>query len=142
MIDSNKINYRDEAPSAELFTEFRADCGWGHIQPAQAERALSNSLIILSVYDGDKLIGFGRVVGDGALNYYIQDLIVDADYRNQNIGSTLMELLLERITANKLLGNCTVGLMAAQGKHPFYEKFGFIYRPNDTFGPGMILDIE
>lgn len=31
-----------------------------------------------------------------------------------------------------------VNLMAAKGKEPFYKKFGFIERPNDKHGAGMI----
>jgi hypothetical protein len=31
-----------------------------------------------------------------------------------------------------------VGLFAAKGKEPFYERFGFIGRPNETLGKGMI----
>lgn len=30
-----------------------------------------------------------------------------------------------------------VCLMAAKGKEEFYKKFGFIDRPNETFGCGM-----
>ena len=30
-------------------------------------------------------------------------------------------------------------LGASKGKESFYEKFGFISRPNEDLGPGMIL---
>jgi hypothetical protein len=33
--------------------------------------------------------------------------------------------------------NSYVGLLAAKGLGNFYNKFGFIERPNDFFGPGM-----
>ena len=36
----------------------------------------------------------------------------------------------------------TVGLLAAKGKEGFYAKHGFIVRPNETFGPGMITYIK
>ncbi|WP_253287331.1 hypothetical protein [Clostridium bornimense] len=36
----------------------------------------------------------------------------------------------------------TIGLMAAKGKEEFYKKFGFIERPNDHQGPGMIQIIS
>jgi hypothetical protein len=32
-----------------------------------------------------------------------------------------------------------VVLVAAKGKEEFYEKFGFINRPNDIYGAGMTL---
>lgn len=31
-----------------------------------------------------------------------------------------------------------MSIMAAKDKDAFYEKLGFISRPNDIFGPGMI----
>lgn len=31
-----------------------------------------------------------------------------------------------------------MSIMAAKDKDAFYEKLGFIGRPNDIFGPGMI----
>ena len=30
-------------------------------------------------------------------------------------------------------------LGASKGKEGFYEKFGFVSRPNDDLGPGMVL---
>ncbi|NLU42142.1 MAG: hypothetical protein GXX08_08050 [Firmicutes bacterium] len=30
------------------------------------------------------------------------------------------------------------GLFAALGRHPFYERFGFVARPTDELGPGMV----
>lgn len=32
-----------------------------------------------------------------------------------------------------------ISIVAAKGKDKFYEKFGFVTRPNETFGPGMHL---
>lgn len=80
-------------PSPDTFIQFRAACGWGRINEIQAELALSNSLYFVSAFHDDKIVGFGRVVGDGALNYYIQDLIIKADYHNQSIGSIIMKML-------------------------------------------------
>jgi len=39
--------------------------------------------------------------------------------------------------------NCTpdvlVGLMAAKGVFPFYQKYGFISLPDDKHSPGMFI---
>ena len=35
--------------------------------------------------------------------------------------------------------NAVVGLMAATGKEPFYEKYGFTRRPTNTLGAGMTI---
>ena len=36
---------------------------------------------IITVYDDDKPIGMGRIVGDGAVIRYIQDLIIIPEYQ-------------------------------------------------------------
>ena len=35
--------------------------------------------------------------------------------------------------------NTIIGLMAAYGKEPFYEKYGFTRRPTERFGAGMTM---
>ena len=40
------------------------------------EAAYLNSALILAAYDGDKLVGIIRVVGDGHSIIFIQDIIV------------------------------------------------------------------
>jgi hypothetical protein len=35
--------------------------------------------------------------------------------------------------------NSVIGLMSAKGKEKFYEKFGFINRPNENLGSGMTI---
>jgi hypothetical protein len=35
--------------------------------------------------------------------------------------------------------NTVIGLMAAKGKEPFYERYGFTVRPNDKLGSGMTM---
>ena len=44
---------------------------------------------------------------------------------------------MEYIKQNYVKGTM-IGLMVAKGKEDFYKKFGFIDRPNDVYGPGML----
>ena len=91
----------------------------------------------MCAFEGEQLAGFGRVVGDGHLYFYIQDLIVAPTYRGRGVGKQIMERLIEEIK-NRATSGAMIGLMSAHGKEAFYEKFGFIVRPNDVFGAGMI----
>ena len=63
--------------------------GWIKLTKAQAQEALNNSVKVFTVFDDDKPIGMGRVVGDKAVISYIQDLIVIARtsgyYREVNL---------------------------------------------------------
>ena len=53
-------------------------------------RALDASLYTLGAFDGGRLVGFVRCVGDGTFVVLVQDLIVDPSYWRQGIGGTLL----------------------------------------------------
>jgi ribosomal protein S18 acetylase RimI-like enzyme len=79
-----------------------------------------------------------RVIGDGGLAFYIQDVVVLPEYQQQGIGTLLMDKVMEYIRAHAQ-HNSVIGLMAAVGKEAFYEKYGFTIRPNTKLGAGMTL---
>ena len=134
------ITYTKLPPSAAIFAQFREKCGWGTVGDELAKIAILNSLVFITAYKGDKLVGFGRVIDDGALNYYIQDLIVEENIRGLGIGRVIMKELLAEITERARDG-ATIGLMAAVGKEAFYKQLGFVSRPNTQSGAGMTLVI-
>lgn len=71
--------------------------GWTNYtnQPQMLEQALSHSLVIYLVFDGDAVVGLIRLVGDGFSSVFVQDLIVLPSYQRQGIGSALMKEALE-----------------------------------------------
>jgi GNAT superfamily N-acetyltransferase len=138
--DSTTVEYLFSCPSVEDFIGMRANCGWGQISHDQATAALGNSLFVVCAMADYKTIGFGRIIGDGALNFYIQDVIVEKDWRKIGIGAKILELLLSKLKQSNP-ATYTVGLMSAEGKEPFYEKFGFQRRPSRSFGAGMTMDV-
>ena len=79
---------------------------------------------------------WGRIVGDGAMYFYLQDVVVAPHCQGQGIGELVMkelEIYLAR-TASK---GATIGLLSAKGKENFYRRFGYLTRPNDSLGNGM-----
>lgn len=100
------------------------------------EKSLEKTVYGVSVYDDDNIIGSGRIVGDGGLCYYIQDIMVLKTYQKKGIGSEIVKLLMDYLEENAPY-NSYVGLMAAKGLEGFYSRYGFISRPNEYFGPGM-----
>lgn len=131
----------DKPPNTQLFIDLREKCGWGLISNDLAERAISNSLLWTSAHHDDKTIGFVRLIGDGALNFYIQDLIVARPHRGLGIGRSLMEHLLS-LCCEVVPKDATIGLMSVAGKENFYEAFGFQSRPFGRFGAGMTLSCK
>lgn len=90
----------------------------------------------MSVRRSDELLGFGRVVGDGVLYFYVQDVIVVRGARGKGVGRLIMGRLMVRLREIAPAG-ATIGLMSAAGKEGFYERFGFVTRPSDAHGAGM-----
>jgi len=135
-----KLDIRNEAPPISEYIEFREKCGWGSLPHDTAQKTLEAGIVGVTAFDGKKVADFGRVVGDNAIYFYIQDLIVDEPYRGQGLGVEIMKQLISQIRDIASPGAC-IGLMSAKDSDEFYKQFGFIARPNDKFGAGMILEI-
>ena len=83
-------------------------------------RLLANTPVCLCVWDGARLIGFGRAVTDDVFRAVIEDVVVDEAYRGQSIGGEMVRRLLERLDhVEEIVLNCQDDLI------PFYEKLGF-----------------
>lgn len=137
------INYKEDCKDVDTYLFLRKCVGWIELDRSQAQTALNNSLKIVTVFDDKRPIGMGRVVGDGSVISYIQDLIVVPEYQKMHIGSHIIEKLKEfvyDITAQDT--NMMLCLMCAKGREAFYKKHGFIARPTDSLGPGMIQYIK
>lgn len=133
-VDNYVIKF--ESPSIEAFSLLRSKIGWGEIDVNLVQTSLKNSLFHVTIYDKSQLIGMGRVVGDGAMYFYIQDVIVEPNYQQMGIGSVVMNHIESYLAVSAKKGS-TIGLLAAKGKEAFYAKYGYIKRPNDSLGNGM-----
>lgn len=125
-----------EAPTAAEFCLLRSLVGWGQADIDVAQSSLDNSLFHVVVRDGAKLLGMARVVGDGFMYFYVQDVIVDPACQKLGIGDVLMQEIESYLSATAAKG-ATIGLLAAKGKEPFYSRFGYLTRPSDSLGNGM-----
>ena len=136
VVNPDKYSITLESPSIEEFLNLRNKIGWGELDFNLAKTSLNNSLFHVIVRDKSQIIGMGRVVGDGSMYFYIQDVIVDPSYQKSGVGSALMEKIENYllVAANK---GSTIGLLAAKGKEAFYTRYGYILRPNKSLGNGM-----
>lgn len=101
--------------------------------------ALENDLFSIIIFDGNLPVGMGRVIGDGGIYFYIQDIIVHPEYQKSGIGKLIMERI-EAFLSKSAPKNAFIGLMAAEGVKEFYHKFGYKERPEN--GPGMFKRIS
>ena len=85
-----------------------------------AREMLRHTDVALCAWDGDQLVGFGRVLTDYVYRATIWDVIVDKSYQKQGIGTDIVQRILNhpRLKKVELFWLCT--------RRPgFYEKLGF-----------------
>jgi len=131
----NTLQFKETLPSTNDYWDLFNTTGWNveyNFTITDLEKAIKNSWYSLSVFNSEKLIGFGRVIADGVYHALIVDLIVHPDYQGKGIGSMLLERLVKKCEDNKIRD---VQLFAATDKYEFYEKHNFEKRP--TNAPGM-----
>lgn len=124
----------------EEYLELRKKVQWKTLSRHQAELALKNCLFhVKAVDEQGNVLGMGRVVGDGAVISYIQDLVVVPEAQGSGLGSRIIERLIQYVESIREPGTTMMlCLMCAKGREPFYEKHHFVARPTDALGPGMI----
>ena len=137
-----RIVYREKLPAAAAYLQLFETTGWNQAYRADEDElyaAISTSWYVLSAYDNDDLVGFGRIISDGVLYALICDLIVKPSYQGQGIGSTLLNKLIARCRMQQIR---VIWLFAAKGKRSFYQNFGFVERPADAPGMQILLTAD
>lgn len=134
------IKFKENVKDVSEFNYLYDAVGWGHYEENISKKSLDNTMYSISVYDDEKIVGYGRLIGDGICFIYIHDIMVIPDYQNKKIGRQIMNKLLEKIYEIKKENiNVRVYLGASCGKEGFYRKFGFIKREEANLGCGIIL---
>jgi GNAT superfamily N-acetyltransferase len=128
----------EKIPSSADYNHLRESVGWGIYEVESIQRYLSNSNYCICAELDGACIGMARIVGDGGLVFYIQDVIVLPEYQHQGIGTRMLHAIMDYIRAHAV-HNTIIGLMAARGKESFYQRFGFTARPDSRLGAGMTL---
>ncbi|MDO5558436.1 MAG: GNAT family N-acetyltransferase [Oscillospiraceae bacterium] len=134
------VRYVEKAASAEEFNALTMSVGWGTRDLLIIEKALKNTIYAVSVYDDEKIIGFGRLIGDAAIFLYIQDIMVVPEYQGRRIGTQIMNYLIKKVNELKKFNpEIRTYCGASAGKELFYRKFGFQIREEAGLGAGMVL---
>ncbi len=127
---------QEGVPTAQEYVDLRRAVGFRPVDIETCGRGLRSNLFGVVVRRGDEIAGMGRIVGDGAVYLYIQDIIVRPEFQGLGLGRGIMDRVMEYVMQH-IHENPFVGLMAAVGAEEFYERYGFSRRPDDA--PGMCL---
>lgn len=131
------VTFRSGPPEPAAYHALFETTGWNEeygASPEELDQANRASWLVVSAWEDDDLVGFGRVVSDGVLHAMVYDLIVRPDRQGTGIGSRLLDRL---VRSCRSAGIRDVQLFCAKGKRGFYERRGFLVRSEDA--PGMQL---
>ena len=104
----------------DTYLWLREAVGFKKLTRTQAVKALKNSLYVVAAYADDRIVGMGRIVGDGAVICYIQDLMIHPDYQKAGVGSKIIENLIAFVESIREDDTeMMLDLMCAKGEKPF-----------------------
>ncbi|MFN3596274.1 MAG: GNAT family N-acetyltransferase [Rubricoccaceae bacterium] len=87
--------------------------------PEQLQKAFEQSPLVLSLWDGERLMGLARVLTDGVQVSYLCDLAVEPDVQGSGAGKRLIDEVLRRCRGTELV------LRDSSLSTGFYRRLGF-----------------
>ncbi|MGH2575307.1 MAG: GNAT family N-acetyltransferase [Ignavibacteria bacterium] len=119
MVITYKANYKIEPHLlAELFKNS------GIRRPLEdlnrIKKMIDNANILITAWDGEKLVGAARGLTDFGYCCYLSDLAVDKEYHNNGIGHDLVNKVQEIIGSE-----CMLLLLSSPESMDYYPKIGF-----------------
>ncbi|MGB8700257.1 MAG: GNAT family N-acetyltransferase [Thermosynechococcaceae cyanobacterium] len=131
---------------AQLQSLFQIAAFWAKDRTlADLEIAIAHSRPVISVWDGDRLIGFARATSDGIYRATIWDVMIHPDYRGAGLGQQLVQTLIAHPHMNRVE---RIYLMTTHQQR-FYEHIGFeanasatmvLYQQNGQLVPTLVAE--
>lgn len=130
----NDIKIVDSLGAKDLYS-LRECLGWKLLSIEQLERALKNTMCMVSIMKDDKCIACGRVVGDYSAKGVLSDILVHTDFQKHGYGKLVVTHLLKRIEDVLDLGEqFQLEATPTYGNKEFYVKCGMKYKPENQDG--------
>jgi len=85
------------------------------------KKCLTNSDVIVSLWVGNEIVGFGRALTDGIYRGVLWDIVIDKNHQGKGFGT----LILKKILSSKKIKNTKKLYLMTTNKKRFYSQFGF-----------------
>lgn len=125
-------------PSVDDYRRLRRVSGLSEKTQAAAEAGLPNTWFAVTVRHHGRVVGMGRVIGDGGTAFQVVDIAVEPEHHGKGLGKAIMAALVEHLQANAP-ASAYVSLVADGDARHLYAKFGF--EPVMPASIGMALRI-
>ncbi len=112
-----------ELPLSQLLTLYEA-VGWTAYtrDPEGLARAVANSTYVVSLWEGERLVGLSRLLSDDVSICYLQDILVHPDHQGRGLGRRMVEHCLARFAHVRQKVLLTDD---EERQRRFYEALGF-----------------
>lgn len=129
------VDIVNRKPTAAEFEAMVRGVGFRTHDEAAVQIALANTIFCSCAVDVDRIVGVGRVVGDGAVTLVLTSVIVLPAYQRRGIGSRIVKSLCS-LVATLPHKNIVLEALPLSRTATFYEKMGF--RSILGSPPGMV----
>ena len=85
------------------------------------KKCLANSDVIISLWVGNEIVGFGRALTDGIYRGVLWDIVIDHNYQGKGFGT----LIVKNLLSSKKIQNTQKIYLMTTNKKSFYSKFDF-----------------
>jgi GNAT superfamily N-acetyltransferase len=117
----------------EVIHDFLAHSYWAAGIPRDLTRRALDHSLCFGAFDGDRQVGFARVISDQATFAYVSDVFVLESYRGRGVGKRLMAAIM----AHPDLQGLRRWTLATRDAHGLYRQFGF----GDPLHPERLMEI-
>jgi len=87
----------------------------------QLRQCLANSDVIVSIWQGREILGFGRAISDGIYRGVLWDIVIDQNHQGKGYGTIIINSILQD---RKIKKTEKIYLMTTNKKN-FYSQFNF-----------------
>ena len=85
------------------------------------KKCLANSDVIISLWVGSEIVGFGRALTDGIYRGVLWDIVIDQNHQGKGFGS----LIVKNLLSSKKIKNTKKLYLMTTNKKLFYSQFDF-----------------
>ena len=85
------------------------------------KKCLANSDVIVSLWVGNEIVGFGRALTDGIYRGVLWDIVIDQNHQGKGFGT----LIVKNLLSSKKIKNTRKLYLMTTNKKLFYSQFDF-----------------
>ena len=85
------------------------------------KKCLANSDVIVSLWVGNEIVGFGRALTDGIYRGVLWDIVIDQNHQGKGFG----KLIIKNLLSSRKIKNTKKLYLMTTNKKIFYSQFDF-----------------